>query len=291
MKVYHWLAIGLITLMFISSTIGWLFVDGGAATTTINSFGETIELYGKGLYRYDSYFRAPIFRGTDMAFTLLLLPLSSMILLKDIRRSGIRSKVLLLSAFGLMAYQAVSMAFGVTYNRLFPLYILNVAFSFTGMLMLVYELDLKSLTYPIRDGFHRKGLYIFLIMAGLFLTIAWLPEVVQAFMTGQPPELIEVYTTEITYVLDLGIIVPAIIVCGITLKQGQAVGYVLFSMMTYLSSMIGVIVLMQTIFQLSAGIVLPLPVLVVKSGVFILLAFFGLHYCLLLFRYTEEPLT
>lgn len=48
-----------------------------------------------------------------------------------------------------------------------------------------------------------NGLSIFLILSGISLFVAWLPDIISSLINGKSLSLIEVYTTEITYVLDI----------------------------------------------------------------------------------------
>ena len=49
---------------------------------------------------------------------------------------------------------------------------------------------------------------VFLVLSGFSLFVAWLPDSIQTLINDSPLALIEVYTTEPTYVLDMGIISP-----------------------------------------------------------------------------------
>lgn len=41
----------------------------------INQYGTSIKIWGSGIYAHDSYFKAPIFIGSDLTVLILLLPL------------------------------------------------------------------------------------------------------------------------------------------------------------------------------------------------------------------------
>ncbi|PWJ96489.1 hypothetical protein C7380_10161 [Oceanotoga teriensis] len=69
-----------------------------------------------------------------------------------------------------------------------------------------------------------NGLSIFLILSGVSLFVAWLPDIISSLINGKSLSLIEVYTTEITYVLDIGIISPLIFICLFYLKKNEGIG-------------------------------------------------------------------
>lgn len=64
----------------------------------------------------------------------------------------------------------------------------------------------------------------FLLIAGIALFVAWLPDIITSIIRGTSLELLEVYTTEITYVLDMGIISPLIFITYYLAKWEEAYG-------------------------------------------------------------------
>lgn len=69
-----------------------------------------------------------------------------------------------------------------------------------------------------------KGMKAFLLIAGIALFVAWLPDIITSIIRGTSLELLEVYTTEITYVLDMGIISPLIFITYYLAKWEEAYG-------------------------------------------------------------------
>lgn len=51
------------------------------------------------------------------------------------------------------------------------------------------------------------------------LIVAWLPDIIGALLTGRPPTGIEVYTTLVTNVLDIGIIGPITLLTIYLMKE------------------------------------------------------------------------
>ncbi|GCF94186.1 hypothetical protein NRIC_20770 [Enterococcus florum] len=56
-----------LTVVFgaICSVAGLFAFNTDYAFHFVNQYGETIKMWGYGLYKHDSYFKAPIFIGTD----------------------------------------------------------------------------------------------------------------------------------------------------------------------------------------------------------------------------------
>ena len=75
----------------------------------------------------------------------------------------------------------------------------------------------------------KTRLSVFLIISGISLFVAWLPDIITSLVNGKSLTLIEIYTTEITYVLDMGIISPMIFICLFLLKKQDGLGDILLA--------------------------------------------------------------
>src|ERR1043165_252598 len=114
----HILAIMTLLLAATASGVGLFSVSANASVTVTNQYGDAVKLWGKGLYAHDSFFRAPIFRGTDLTMLFVSCPLLLFAIVSDIRKSVIKSKLLVASVMFVVVYYAADIAFGVAYNSL-----------------------------------------------------------------------------------------------------------------------------------------------------------------------------
>jgi hypothetical protein len=71
---------------------------------------------------------------------------------------------------------------------------------------------LKKYTINIPIKKYTNGIKIFLFFCGLSLFVAWLPDIIASLINKKSLGLIEIYTTQITYVLDMAIISPLIFI-------------------------------------------------------------------------------
>lgn len=69
-----WLSSLVAVLALISSAAGLFWTGGGESFPFTTLHGEQVEIYGRGLYRYDWAFKAPILRGTDAIILFLAIP-------------------------------------------------------------------------------------------------------------------------------------------------------------------------------------------------------------------------
>jgi hypothetical protein len=270
------LTVIVILLTVVVALFGLLDNHPGHSYDYINQYGDTVKIYGEGLYRNDSYFKAPIFRGSDFTMLLLAVPLLVYALHKFKTKPGIATRTGLISALAVAFYYAASIAFGVVYNQLQLVYIALFSVALFALIRVTIGLDYhktagNNVTAP-------KGVYVFLYLTGAALIVAWLPDIISSLISGRSLALIENYTTEITYVLDMGLVAPLCFVCVYLLKKGMLAGYILLDALLTLCMVVGVMLPVQTIFQLNAGIDMPLPVLITKAGTFCILALFALYF-------------
>jgi hypothetical protein len=287
LQTVHKLSILILLFGLVSSGVGLFYNAGTGPLDVMNQYGQTVALYGKGLYAHDSLFKAPIFRGTDFIVFFLLCPLLCLALVQDIKKKCFKSKLTLASLIFVFVYYAASICFGVTYNSLQLVYIALFATSFFGFINAMMRIPLTGTKIVEKKNLPYRGIYVFLVLTGLALVIAWLPEIVGSLVENRPLAMIETYTTEITFVLDMGIIAPLCFICIPLLKKRSLLGFILLELLLTLCMAVGLMLPVQTIFQLKAGIILPVGVLITKMFVFCALAAFAAYYYRRVKRDTE----
>lgn len=96
-----------------------------------------------------------------------------------------------------------------------------------------------------------------MIICGISV-LMWLQFILPALLSRKPLPNIEVYTTEPTFVLDLAIILPVYVGCGVALFKKKRIGYKLTSILLTFITIVGVIVIGQNLFQSSIGVTIPI---------------------------------
>ena len=291
MKSYQKLIFNVILVILLGiivSAFGVFDTTGGEPREVTNAYGDSVRLYGYGIYANDSYFKAPLFRGTDLVMLLVAVPLLIAALAGFIQQQTMRRKIFLLSTLTLFLYYSASLAFGVTYNALHLAYIALFSASLFALVQVAIAVSETSVAAHIKTRLPSKGFNAFLYFSGIVLIIAWLPDILASLAAGRPLALIEHYTTEITYVLDMGLIGPAALVTIGLVKKQKNLGYMLLSMLLMLCAVIGIMLPVQTVFQARAGIELPLPVLITKVASFCLLAVFAGYFYIRLLKSIQD---
>ena len=193
----------------------------------MNQYGQCIRIWGAGIYAHDSYFKAPIFIGSDFTVLVVVNPLLIISFRRLIINPLLENFIDNFAMMSLLLYYSASLAFGVTYNSLHLIYIAFFGACFYCTALLFAKLYTISDKQNLGHQYHlSKGLKTYLILSGICLYVAWLPDIVISLINKTSLTLIEVYTTEITYVLDMGIISPLIFLTLYLLNQKNFIGYV-----------------------------------------------------------------
>lgn len=248
------LSLTIAVLAAAAAAFGLLSGGGSGPVPFVTARGETVNLFGQGLYRYDTVFGAASQRGTDAVILALSVPLLVAAALRY-RRGSSRAALLLLGTLVFFGYVYGSAAMGtVAYNRLFPLYVVLFSASLFAVAILLATVDRAALAARL-DTAPRRGPAAFLIVSGLVTLLVWGIPALGAAVGGVPTDHLDSYATDVTYALDLGIITPTALLAGLLILRRAADGYLLALSLLVLEAMLAPLIAAQTISQLTAGIV------------------------------------
>ncbi len=261
----------IVILTLISTLIGIFYSTEAARFWVVNIYGESIELFGDGIYKYNSILKAAGNKGTDAVMLLVAVFFGIMTYLKD---KSNRFKFLQAGALAGLLYYSACLVFGVTFNRLFPVYVLLFSSCLFAMIGLMSDLIKSDTIVSSATDIRLKGTSAFLIICGLSVLV-WLEFVIGAIATGEPLSVIEIYTTEPTFVLDLAIILPVYVGCGLNLLRKNLIAYKLTPVLLTFIVIVGMTVISQNLFQTSMGIEIPPKDLITLVLSFVILGMFA----------------
>jgi len=269
-------------LAAISSATGLFSQFIGDSFTFNTLYGQTVEIYGHGLYRYETLFKAPLLRGTDAVILFFALPLLILSLIWA-RRGNLRGQVLLAGIMGFFVYNATTLAFGVAYNTLFLLYLIYFPVSLFAFILSCLSINLTELKDRLSQKYPRRLTAAFLIIAGCSVFV-WLIIILEAVLNGEVPHGIDSFATEVTYFLDLGLIAPTAFLAAFLLLRRNKTGSFLASLILTLNAMIGPVAFAQGIMQHRAGVEVTIGEQVVFVGIFMLTSLFSAVLLITLLR-------
>lgn len=84
--------------------------------------------------------------------------------------------------------------------------------------------------------------------------VVWLQPLVTALLRGTAPELLDVYTTTVTYPLDLAVITPAAALASLLVRRRQPAGYLLAAPLLVTIVMLLPTISLATVLQAAAGV-------------------------------------
>lgn len=213
-------------LSVICCIVPLLNLGGIDIKSVVTTHGEEVELYGKGLYAYNSHSAAIQAIAQDMVTLILVIPAFIVAL-------GLRNKGKIVGDFlhtGLLAYMLytyMSYAFMMYYNSLFLVYVVLMALSFYGFVIGINLLLKKDVIDILKEKMPTKGLRIFLVITEIFICLLWMGRIVPTIGNDKAPEGLENYSTLVIQALDLGVIVPACFAINYMLANKYKIGYVI----------------------------------------------------------------
>ena len=269
----------ILLLALIAAGAGVLWQGSGSSYDFTTLRGEVVEVYGHGLYRYDTLLYAAQAIGQDLATLLVGIPL----LLVGVvlaRKNSLRGQQLLTGILGYMLYTYTSYAFLVAYNEFFLIYVALFSLSLFAFILALSGLDGQRVSRAVSGRMPRRGIAIFLGFIAAFLGLAWLGRIIPPLLAGKPPFGLEAYTTLVTQVIDLGIIVPTGAIAAVLLWRKHPWSYTLASVLMVKALMMGVALVAMIIGEVVAGI----SVSPVETVMFSVIAAAALVFTIILFR-------
>jgi hypothetical protein len=265
--------VGIITVLAGLAAGTGIFSSGGPGPYEYESIrGETVEIYGLGLYRHMSADVAPQGIAQDVITLFVAIP-ALLIAFVFANRGSLRARYLL---SGILGYFLVTYLFYLVmgmYNVLFLAYVVLLGTSFFAFSLCLMSFETDKLTNRFSDTVPVKTAGGFLIFNTVSITLLWLGVVVPPLLDGSViPLQTEHYTTLIVQGLDLALLLPLCFVSAILFLKRRPMGYLLapvylvfltLMMMALTAKIIAMGMLGQEIFP----VIVIIPTFMLASGV------------------------
>ncbi|MBL0345064.1 hypothetical protein [Candidatus Villigracilis affinis] len=283
----NWLVPLIAGLAITIASVG-LFSQGGDGSFSFSTvYGDTVEIYGQGIYRHDTSFVAALSNGTDAIALFVGLPLL-LIGYMSYRRGSLRGSLFLIGMLLYFLYIGATYTFSVLFNSMFLIYTALFSASLFATIIALTDFDIQYLASKVTSNIPRRGIAIFMFVAGLGTLMLWLSELIAPIMTGQAPVNLGHYTTMFTHGFDSAVITPACVITGIYLLKRKPLGYLLAAPLLILCTIIGVTVIAQTTSQTLAGFVFPIGVYIGMIGSWVVMGAFAVGLAISFFRNISE---
>lgn len=244
------LGAGIVALSIPATIVGLFARPNPVNAPTVR--GGVAELFGGGVYQYDTLFAGAGNRGTDAVTLVIAIPLL-MLCLRETRRASLRWTLLLSGAVAWFLYVYLSMALGSAFNPLFLIYVALFSAALWMLGLVIRNVDVAQLAVQL-DRLPRIGPAVLMLVSGVLTAMIWLVPILGAQLAGDAPARLDSYTTVVTTAIDAAVITPAAIVAGILILRRSAVGYLMAFPLVVLESMLAPMLAAQTISQVLAGV-------------------------------------
>jgi hypothetical protein len=214
-------------LAFIAISYGITSNDGPGPYHIESVRGETVTVYGKGLYKHMSIDVAPQGIAQDYVTLFIGIPLLLLALFR-FREGSVRGHFLLA---GVLGYFLVTYLFYLVmgmYNMMFLVYVILLSSSFFAFSLTTISFNVDTLPSRFNQHTPVKITGGFLIFNSVAITFMWLGIVVPPLADGSIiPKEVEHYTTLIVQGLDLALLLPLSFVSGLLFIRREPFGYLL----------------------------------------------------------------
>lgn len=237
-----------------AATIGLLWRPTGDPVPVTTPRGQAAELAGDGLYRFDTVFTAANNTAVDAVVLAFGVPLVVRAWLSH-RDGSPRGTLLLTGSLGYLLYVYATYALGVAYNPLYLAYVTLLSASLFGFVAAFGATDRAALAAAAADpGVPHRSLSWFLLASAAVTAVVWLQPLVTALLQGTAPALLDVYTTTVTYSLDLAVVTPAAAMAGLLVRRREPLGYLLAAPLLVTVVLLLPSISLATALQVAAGI-------------------------------------
>ena len=225
-KAIQRITIAIILLSILVVLAAFFYPNAGEPYPFNTLRGEQVEIYGQGLYRYEtvSFYAQAI--AQDIVTLLIGVPLLIVSLLMS-KKGSMRGRVLLTGTLAYFLYTYASYSFLSAFNEAYLFYVAIFSLSLFAVILSFMSIPADELAGHIVAGYPRKGLGVFCLSVGGVIALMWLGRIVPAIFQGVAPIGLEAASTLVIQSLDLGLVVPLGILSGVLLLRKQNWGYLL----------------------------------------------------------------
>ena len=167
-------------------------------------------------------------RGTALTLLVVALPtlLTGMALTA---RGSVRGSLLWSGALAYVAYNMVLFTFGVTFNRLFLLFVASLSLAVWSLIVVLPSINREAIERSTSPHLPRRSIAAYVAVATGLFGLLWLRDVVPAVINDARPAGLEgtVMLVNPVEVLDLGFTIPLAVLASVWLWRRRSWGVLL----------------------------------------------------------------
>jgi hypothetical protein len=231
-KIYIWFTLAIAVLVLLASGMGLLLKSIYARET----LSWTIQTYGQDI--------ANLVSAATLFITVFF-----------VTKGSVKAFLVWVGVLLTLLYAYVIYAFALHFNSLFLVYVAIVGLSFYTLVGTMIGLHLSSLQPYVAANSKARTVSIFLLLLALLFYLLWLSEDIPALLAGKiPPSVTESgLLTNPVHVLDLGLLLPAMVITSISLWRRKFLGFLFAVPLLVFSILTGVGILATFLIMNSRG--------------------------------------
>jgi hypothetical protein len=249
-KIYIWFTLAIAVLVLLASGMGLLLKSIHARET----MSWTIQTYGQDI--------ANLVSAATLFITVFFVP-----------KGSVKAFLVWIGVLLTLLYAYVIYAFALHFNSLFLVYVAIVGLSFYALIGSMIGLHMSSLQPHIVGNSKARPVSIFLLVLAFLFYLLWLSQDIPALLTGKIPSTVTEngLLTDPVHVLDLGLLLPAMIITSISLWRGKLLGFLfavpllVFSVLTGMGILATFLIMSSQGMPASLGVELFFAVIIVVS--------------------------
>lgn len=221
-----------IAMLMIAASLAGLLVDG---------------LFKEGLWAREAL------RGGDLVTLVLVAPLL-IVALVLVRRGSRRAEALWMGLLAYTLYDYAYYVFGSRFNDVFLLHIALFSLSVFALACALPNLDVIRIADRVGTERSAKWVGGFLVIVGVLQGLLWVFVVVRNAFTGDVIQDIPVAGQHLVFALDLGLLVPSLVIAGALLFRRAPMGSLLGTAMAVMGAAYQLNLMVGGVFQANANV-------------------------------------
>lgn len=254
-------------------------VLGTVGILVLSIISSLLGLFREGHYDVDPALLSR-FHAQDAVILVVAVPVLA-IGLWTANRGSVRGRVVWLGGLAYMTYMWASIVGTTPFGYFFLGYVVLFSLSLFTLVAGVATTD-PAPYFRALDGHLSKPLYAgFLLAVALGLSLLWLSDLVPALLAGTRPVVVEELGEQAiyTYILDLGIVVPSLVITAAWIWQGRQWGYVFAGVLLVMAALLAPSLTAITVVDALGGYVtLTTPLIVGTILPPVVAVGFAIHY-------------
>jgi hypothetical protein len=215
----------------VAAALGVFARGDGAFAAVTSARGEAYEMATTGVYAWSAKQLVAEGVGWDV-FTLAVAVPALLVAAWLVARGSFRGRLAAIGILGYFVYQYLEYTLTWAFGPLFLLHIAIYGTSMIGIILIATSLFHDRAQAHVDRGFPSRGWAVLSVAMAAMLALMWLRRIVSG-LSGDPTlGALDGETTMVVQALDLGLVLPALVLSGLVAWRRSTVGSIFASVLS-----------------------------------------------------------